>query len=367
MTRLTFDDLESLSLGAAVLGTGGGGDPYIGRLALRYQMELRGEPSYIPAADLADDAMVVTIGMAGSPAVALEKLITLSFADAPLRKIEKWFGRKADAVIPIEIGGMNSLLPLLTACATGLPVVDADGMGRAYPGGDKTTFWLAGISPYPMIMMNEHGETVILEGVEGRPSEHIARAAMVELGGAVSAATYVMTGRQAKDSAIHGTITLAIELGRAIREARREKLDPFEAILGRLAATTPPTYGRMLFDGKVVDLTRNQEGGFNIGRGLLEATDGSDDTMSFAFQNEYLYARSGNEILALVPDLVCFLDRDTAEPITCESVRYGQRIKVIGIAGAPQFRSPAGLEVAGPGAFGLKETYVPIETLANRR
>jgi DUF917 family protein len=189
---------------------------------------------------------------------------------------------------------------------------------------------------------------------------------MVELGGAVSAATYVMTGRQVKDCAIHGTITLAIELGRAIRDARRDKLDPFEAILGRLAATTPPTYGRILFDGKVVDLTRNQEGGFNIGRGVLEATDGSDDTMSFAFQNEYLYARSGNEILALVPDLVCFLDRDTAEPITCESVRYGQRVKVIGIAGAPQFRSPAGLEVAGPGAFGLQEIYVPIETLARR-
>ena len=32
VTSIGEDDLEALARGAAVLGTGGGGDPYIGRL-----------------------------------------------------------------------------------------------------------------------------------------------------------------------------------------------------------------------------------------------------------------------------------------------------------------------------------------------
>ena len=39
MRYLTVDDIEALAIGAAILGTGGGGNPYIGKL--RCQQELR--------------------------------------------------------------------------------------------------------------------------------------------------------------------------------------------------------------------------------------------------------------------------------------------------------------------------------------
>ena len=32
-----------------------------------------------------------------------------------------------------EVGGMNSIEPLLVGARLGLPVIDADGMGRAFP------------------------------------------------------------------------------------------------------------------------------------------------------------------------------------------------------------------------------------------
>ena len=39
MIQLTLDNLENFTRGAAFLGTGGGGDPYIGKLMLKHQLE----------------------------------------------------------------------------------------------------------------------------------------------------------------------------------------------------------------------------------------------------------------------------------------------------------------------------------------
>jgi DUF917 family protein len=256
-------------------------------------------------------------------------------------------------------------MPLLTACATGVGVVNGDGMGRAFPTLDKTTFGIAGIPPCPVVVLNEHGETVIIDGVRTHArTEKIARAAFVELGGACACAMYAMTGLQVKQVAIGDTFTLALEIGRAIEAARASKNDPCEAILARLRLLSAERHARLLFDGRVVDLARDMVGGYNQGFGTLEGIEGFERTVSFAFQNEYLYVRQDERLLAIVPDLIAFLDRETGDPITCESVRYGQRIKVIGIAAAKELRSAAALAVCGPSGFGLADAYVPIELLA---
>jgi DUF917 family protein len=85
--------------------------------------------------------------------------------------------------------------------------------------------------------------------------------------------------------------------------------------------------------------------------------------MEVTFQNEHLVARSDGRVLTIVPDLICMVDRETAEPITTEALRYGQRLKVIGVSAAPQMRTPAALAVFGPQAFGLKDKFTPIEEL----
>jgi DUF917 family protein len=86
---------------------------------------------------------------------------------------------------------------------------------------------------------------------------------------------------------------------------------------------------------------------------------GSAGMLEMAFQNEHLIARLEGEVLAVVPDLICILAAETAEPITTESLRYGQRVKVISITPPEIMRSPAALEVFGPQAFGLDVPYRP--------
>ena len=361
--RVGLADLAPLSLGAAILGTGGGGDPTIGRLALQRQIARHGPPLVISLDSLDDDAFVIPIGMSGSPAVALEKLISESFADSVLRRYERLMGRAVDAVIPFEIGGVNSLIPLLTACATGLPVIDADGMGRAFPSLERTSFAISGVSHFPLVIINERSETVIVEAPTPLRGEQIIRTALVELGGACVSAKYPMSGRQVKHSAIAGSLSHAAGLGRAVLAARADKADPFAAILSFLTRQSPPVYGRVLVEGKITDISRDMVGGYNIGAGSLDKDDG--DRIDFSFQNEFLVLRRNRILLAVVPDLICFLDRETAEPITCETLRYGQRVTVIGVRAAAPFRTSAGLAAAGPRSFGLPYDYVTLEALAS--
>jgi DUF917 family protein len=68
-------------------------------------------------------------------------------------------------------------------------------------------------------------------------------------------------------------------------------------------------------------------------------------------------------VRAIVPDLICVLDRETAEPITTERLRYGQRVTVMAVAVPEIMRTPAALALFGPGAFGFSEPYQPLETM----
>jgi hypothetical protein len=74
----------------------------------------------------------------------------------------------------------------------------------------------------------------------------------------------------------------------------------------------------------VVDVERRLAGGFARGVLRLGGT-GADAgrTLEIDLQNEYLIARADDgEVLAVVPDLICLVDADTAEPVTTEVVRY---------------------------------------------
>ena len=69
-----------------------------------------------------------------------------------LQKMEKHLGRRVDAIIPAEVGGLNSIIPLALGAQVGLPVIDGDGMGRAFPHIEMVTFSVYGSSACPMVI-----------------------------------------------------------------------------------------------------------------------------------------------------------------------------------------------------------------------
>ena len=130
---LTAVDLAVLASGATFLGSGGGGDPYAARLAVEAALAAGGTIELVGIEAFADDAFLAPCGWIGAPTVSAEKLPSGREAVLGLRRLEEICGRRVDAVLPIEIGGSNGLAPLILAAKLGLPVVDCDGMGRAFP------------------------------------------------------------------------------------------------------------------------------------------------------------------------------------------------------------------------------------------
>jgi len=154
------------------------------------------------------------------------------------------------------------------------------------------------------------------------------------------------------------TLSLAVRLGDAVLAARAAHADP-------IAAALAVAGGCRLFSGKVVDVQRRLVGGFARGVLQVEGTDtNAGRRLRIDFQNENLIARDdAGRVLAVVPDLICLVDADSAEPITTEIVRYGLRVAVLGIPAHPMLTTPQALRVIGPAAFGYNDViYEPLAT-----
>ncbi len=355
-------DLIDLARGAAVLGTGGGGDPYIGRLMVEQAMREGHDVEIIDLDSVPDDALVIPTAMMGAPTVIVEKLPSGEETIASLRKLEAYLGRKAFATMPIEVGGINSTMPLVVGARLGLPIVDADGMGRAFPELQMETFAVYGVSGAPMVVSNEYGDSALIETADNRMLEWLARGVTIRMGGTAFIAEYAMDGKTAKRTSVPRTLSLAIEIGACIRRARVAHKDPFAALL-ELLPKTPYAFGKIIFQGKIADLFRETTQGFAKGRVRIAGLEGWTGAMEIDIQNENLVARHDGEIMAIVPDLICILDSETAEPITTETLRYGQRVTVMGVGVPPIMRTPEALAVFGPAGFGIDAPFTPIEML----
>ena len=119
--------------------------------------------------------------------------------------------------MPIEAGGVNSMIPLVVALRLGIPVVDADGMGRAFPELQHETFHVYGVSGTPMAITNDHHDQTMIDTHDNEMMEWLARGVTIRMGGVAYIAEYAMDGATAKRVSIAGTIGIGLKIGRAIR------------------------------------------------------------------------------------------------------------------------------------------------------
>ncbi|WP_047983220.1 DUF917 domain-containing protein [Ornithinibacillus californiensis] len=357
MRLIGKQEIEDIAVGAALLGTGGGGDPYIGKLMALQAVEEFGPIKLITVDEVPDDALVVPSAMMGAPTVMVEKIPSGNEALVAFEALQNYLGKEIYATMPIEAGGVNSLLPLALAAKLGLPVVDADGMGRAFPELQMVTFYLDGVSATPMVLSDEKGNSSILNTVNSVWAERIARVATVEMGGSTQLSIYPMDGKTVKESSIHNTLLLEENIGKAIREAKQNNLNPITEVLKL-------TNGHSLFTGKVSDIDRKTETGFARGMATIEGMEGNQgETLYLYFQNEHLLAKTDDKVLCITPDLIAVLDADTGLPITTEGLRYGARCVVVGLPADAKWRTEKGIETAGPRYFGYDLDYTPLEKL----
>lgn len=360
--RLGADSLPDLSLGAVFLATGGGGDPHVSYLIAKQVLEELGPVELLDPDELHDDAYVVAIGGVGAPTVSLELLPSKADALQTLDAFESHVGRTVDAVISFEIGGGNSLIPLVAAAGRGIPVIDGDGMGRALPEAQMMTYPIAGVLPTPAVGRDYAGNIVSFSTRSIMDYERQVRKFALENGGMITAAEHPMSGRQVKDSVVARTVTFSVEIGKILHDYRGNAEQIFEPLSRAFADSI---YGDLkhLYSGKVIDSARNIIGGFDIGEATIESFDESTPPMTINIKNEFLLARIGGKVAASVPDLITIVDHETSMPINAERLRYGQRVTVFGVGCPSCYRTPEALAVVEPRCFGFDIDYVPIEEL----
>ncbi|MEE2785457.1 MAG: DUF917 domain-containing protein [Pseudomonadota bacterium] len=351
LQKVDRHDLALIAKGSAILGAGGGGDPYIGRLMVQQMLSERHSVDVVQIEDLAKDALILPIAMMGAPQVTQEKFPSGKEIPKLIEMMERLLQQKVEAILCIEAGGLNSTIPFIAAAQMGLPIVDADAMGRAFPELQMVTLTLGGMNATPMAIVDDKGNAATFEAISNVWSEKIARALTIEMGGGAMVSLYPIIAGPSSPYLIKGSLSMAHRMGQIL-----------DANGGAAAQVLAETFnGVVLFTGRVRDVERRSEGGFTRGELILEGQEAfSSKKLNLSFQNEFLAARIDHEYVATTPDLITLLDANTGMPITTELVKYGLSVHVLGLPCAPIWQSDEAIDMVGPRYFGIDVDYQPL-------
>lgn len=365
---LSAEDLDDALVGSSYLGTGGGGSLSEARELIAADLAAGYNFSALPVAGLADDDRVACpYGLASLAPMSEDMQARLDASenrvDEPVQAafsvLERHFGISFSAVIMGEIGPLSLAEGLSTAARLGVPALDADTVGRAVPEINQHSVKVAGIPLTPIGAATPFGDELVV-GTLGNPTraEDILRS-VAEASSICGVADSPITGAQAKQAGtlVTGSLTLARQIGAAVRQAKANGGDP-------VAAAMEAGDGYLLFTGTIADFTWRDEDGFLQGDLSVTGT-GKFAGQRFAtdYKNEHLVAHRNGEVVATCPDLISVIDLASAEGVNNPEFTRGQEVAVVGFRCDPLWRSEAGLEVFSPRYFRYDLDYVPIEEL----
>lgn len=315
MITINQDNLYALSLGATMLGSGGGGHPKILYDLVSYLMTIHGRVRVISLQDLHDDDLVVPLAFVGAPLIGMEKIPNTRIFDAIYQKIKLDYPTKNIVLMPAEIGGCNALTPLLLALNYQLPVLNADLIGRAFPKINMCKPAVLNKSCDPTYVSDFLGNSVVLHLNHLHSLENIVRDITVHFGGSAGIATFLFEGKHARDYVIENSLSYALQLGESILN-RHEK-----------------AHATCIGAGIIVDNYHEMRGGFLFGYAVIK---NADTTFNVHYQNEFLKVSKDNIDIDGSPNILVLIEKKTGFPLTAESLAYGLEVSILSYA-APDF------------------------------
>jgi uncharacterized protein len=189
----------------------------------------------IPLDSLPDEALVGDVSMMGAPSVHVsspgssEAELALAAVRAVLMACAPGGAAVPElaAVICTEVGGGNCLLPLVVSSRLGLPIVDADLTGRAFPELQMSTPAIYGLPVAPAALVDSLGNEVVVQSAQNAEwLERLLRAACAAMGGCAGLAGRPLAAAKLRKVAVPGSLSRAWRLGVAADEARRSGRDP---------------------------------------------------------------------------------------------------------------------------------------------
>jgi DUF917 family protein len=165
-----------------------------------------------PSLDLAG-----IIGFMGAPTVSHEQLASGNECLLAISAIEAYLSQKITAVFSFEMGGANGLRNLLVGAIKGIPCVDCDNMGRAFPRLDQLLPFILGQRVTPACICDVRGRTVLYtEDIikDAQELESVLRKECITMGLRGGLCMSPMTGEQVKKYTVHHSLSRAWFLGK---------------------------------------------------------------------------------------------------------------------------------------------------------
>lgn len=325
---LNEEQLIDVIWGATLMGGGGGGSASIGVALLETYKKLHPEKpvelALIEPGDMeAGSYAAVTAGM-GAPTVlktvdfskyAVNAFNTLKEMAADMKP-----SRKLTYCFPVELGGFNTFCPMLISLLEGIPFIDADGAGRAVPALDTLLLHINGLDTSPLAMADDKDNQVCIKLKDPKDApmgEEIGRWICTAFGQLSGLSGWMVTKDEILKSLPCGTVTLCEKIGHELRACAKNGGNAFEVL------SAAGIECRYLTRGKVVKQENLQAKGFDYGKVYVQADDGE---WIIYFQNENLLVAHDGKPIMTVPDITCYYNAATGEPLTNADISEGMDI-----------------------------------------
>jgi DUF917 family protein len=346
---LTKENIDARAIGYDFLGSGGGGSTRLSKLMVNVCLNQQKNIKELNLDDLPDEATVIACGFIGSPAIFEESPPSIDLLINSVLKMERISGKKTDALISMEGGGANGLVPYIVAAELSIPIINADVMGRAFPGINMITPAIYdGMEQHTVTLASTY-DVIVIDANNPNELERKARTAVQDIGAMAFLSYYPFSGSVIKKLSIKDTPQLAQAIGKQFLLSKSHNENPLNAINNYLKNTD---YGQIkeCFSGRIIDIIKSESSGFSIGAIRIN---NQQKNYEVIFQNENIFAREvladGSHInIASVPDLITVIDAETFAPIGTPEYTYGNKVRVLTIGAPSILKTKRALEVIGP-------------------
>lgn len=330
---LKKQDILEMIYGACLMGGGGGGSL---DNAIQILDEIESKQGIaikmISVDEMEKGCYAGTCGGMGSPLKFKERgancLAEPISAYRELERIGYAMNRKVYYIMALEYGAVNTVLPFMVAVSCGVPLIDADGTGRAVPSIQTLLYGINDVPIAPFVMTDSDENITITYpdnclnaaylDVVGR---HMCMASNMVMGVAFA----ICSAEDVKTKLAPGAYSHAQDVGKAILKAKASKTDVMDEL-------KKVTKCKEFFRGKLTKFEADSKGGWDFGAVHFEGI-GKDKNKKFRidYQNESLVVWEEKKALMTVPDIICAINLDTGDPLSNADFREGMNILALGI------------------------------------
>lgn len=364
-------DLKDIASGAAILASGGGGS-FSDACAILAELAAQPAPVNVTVQDYDGSTNACVLAIMGSPDAA--EGLTLSTITQSVQNtvnvMQASLGASLGAFVPVEIGPINSLVPLLGAMLYpgSVWVVDGDGAGRAVPQLPQTTFTgNPALAPCPAALASDAAtqadvQSAVLGATTAAQVESLAGGVVGGFGGYSGIAMWPSVqgnGFALSGSYIPGTLGQARALGEFLRNAAVPP--PTQAVADAIQMITRRASWPVVANFYITSVTQSTTAA-SLDTGIVRLDNHPDPAKSTETHTIYtlnesliMYSSLSQKPDVIAPDSICYYSEGTGQGFSNASSDLqpyydavkgsstGVPVSVLAVQAAPQLYATPGV------------------------